>query len=205
MRIGVMGGTFDPIHLGHLVAAQEVLWRLSLERVIFVPAGDPPHKGGREISPAADRVRMVQLAIGSNPAFELSLVDVERGGKSYTVDTIEILRGRLGAEAQLYFIVGMDSLSELSTWRDPLKLLSLCRLVAVSRPPHRDVDPSTLEAELPGISSRVDLVRTPGIEIASSDLQRRVAVGQPIKYQVPEAVEDYIYSHGLYSRERPSP
>ncbi len=198
MRVGILGGTFDPIHLGHLVAAQEVLYDLQLDRVLFVPAGEPPHKQPGGASPATHRARMVELAIASNPGFGLSLVDVKRPGKSYTVDTLRILQEELGPSAQLFFIVGMDSLAELPTWKDPAQLISLCRLVVVNRPPYPPVDVSLLEETVPGISSRVDTVNMPGIAIAASDLRRRVARGAPIKYQVPEPVEQYILENGLY-------
>ncbi len=200
MRVGVLGGTFDPIHIGHLVAGEEVRYALSLEKVLFVPAGEPPHKEARLVSPAVHRVRMVELSIASNPYFELSLVDVNRPGKSYTVDTLEILRRELGPSAELFFILGMDSLAGLSTWKEPARLISLCRLAVVNRPPYPRVDLASLERKLPGISKRVDMVKMAGIYIASSDLQARVAMGLPIKYQVLEPVEEYIREVGLYRR-----
>ncbi|MHB0870446.1 MAG: nicotinate-nucleotide adenylyltransferase [Chloroflexota bacterium] len=198
MRIGVLGGTFDPIHLGHLVAAQEVLYALRLDRVLFVPAGEPPHKQPGDALAATHRVRMVEMAIASNPGFQLSLVDVNRPGRSYTVDSLRILRGELGPEAELFFVVGMDSLAELTTWRDPAGLISLSRLAVVNRPPYPAVKLKDLEGQLPGISQRIDVVEMPGIDISASDLRRRVAAGAPIKYQVPKAVELYILENGLY-------
>lgn len=198
MRVGVMGGTFDPIHLGHLVAAEEVRYALRLEKVLFVPAGEPPHKGHRPVSLAVHRVRMVELAIASNPSFQLSTLEVDRPGRSYTVDTLQRLQEELGPAAELFFIVGMDSLGELLTWRDPGRLIALCRLAVVNRPPYLSVDLATLERELPGISRRVDMVEIPGIDIASSELRDRVARGRPIRYQVPEPVEQYIGETGLY-------
>ncbi|MGE5617733.1 MAG: nicotinate-nucleotide adenylyltransferase [Sphingomonadaceae bacterium] len=204
VRIGVFGGTFDPIHLGHLVAAQEVLYALRLDRVLFVPAGEPPHKQPGGASPTAHRVRMVELAIRGNPRFELSLVDVSRPGRSYTVDTLRILRADMGPEAELFFIIGMDSLAELATWKDPATLISLCRLAVVDRPPYKRVMPSDLEGRLPGISRLVDIVDMPGIDVSATELRRRVAVGAPIKYLVPEAVERYIAENGLYQGARSS-
>ena len=202
MRVGVMGGTFDPIHIGHLVAAEEVRWALGLSRVIFVPAGQPPHKEPGEVSAVADRVRMVELAIASNRYFELSLVDVERPGRSYTVDTLRILRERLGEAVELFFIVGMDSLADLPRWREPRGIIALARLAVVNRPPYPPVELDALERTLPGISGRVEMVRMPGIYVASSDLQERVARGLPIKYQVLEPVEGYIRERGLYLGRR---
>ena len=198
MRIGVIGGTFDPIHLGHLIAAEEVRSTLKLQKVLFVPAGEPPHKKHQAVSPAFHRVKMVELSIATNPFFELSLVDVNRPGSSYTVDTLEILRKELGESVELFFIIGMDSLAEIPTWKNPERLIAQARLVVVNRPPYPTVDLTSLEEKLPGISSRVDMVPIPGIYIASSDLQERVANCRPIKYQVMESVENYIRENRLY-------
>lgn len=198
MRIGVMGGTFDPIHIGHLVAAEEARCALRLEKVLFVPAGEPAHKEPGDVSLALHRVRMVGLAVATNSFFELSTVDVARPGKSYTVDTVTRLRRQMGEEADLFFIVGMDSLGELTTWKEPDKLVSLCRLAVVNRPPYRLMDLAILEQQIPGISDRVDLVKMPGIDISASDLRLRVATGLPVKYLVPEPVEQYIKEKGLY-------
>lgn len=194
----MLGGTFDPIHIGHLIAAEVVRCDLALDTVLFVPAGQPPHKSPAAVTAAVHRVRMVELAIASNPWFQLSRVDLERPGRSYTVETLRLLREQYGADTEIYFIIGMDSLSELNSWRDPLGIISLCRLAVVNRPPYPEVDLSALEAKLPGISSRVEMVRMPGIYVASSDLQVRVARGLTIRYQVPEPVEHYIHENGLY-------
>ena len=198
MNVGVLGGTFDPIHIGHLIAAQECVHALNLQKVLFAPASQPPHKAPGSVSPVYHRVRMVELAIYSNPAFEISRVDLDRIGRSYTFETLELLREQLGPEVELFFIIGMDSLAELGTWREPSRVISLCRLAVLNRPPYQEVDLSALEAEIPGISERVDMVRMPGIGVASHDLRARVASGLPIRYQVPEAVERYIIRSGLY-------
>jgi len=197
MRIGVFGGTFDPIHHGHLVAAEEVWSELQLDRVLFVPAGTPPHKRDKAVTPVHHRLAMVELAIASNPHFALSRLDVDRPGPSYTVDTITLLRAELGPEVEIFFIMGMDSLAEITTWHEPQRLARLCRLAVVDRPWYQ-VDMVALEAAIPGIVDRVILVHIPSLAIASSDLQQRVREGRPIKYQVPAAVEEYIYAHGLY-------
>lgn len=202
MRIGILGGTFDPIHLGHLVAAEEVRSALNLDKVLFVPAGEPPHKTLQGVSQAIHRVRMVELSIATNPFFELSLVDVDRPGRSYTVDTLEILKMEFGNRSGLFFIIGMDSLAEILTWKSPSKLIALARLAVVNRPPYLSVDLNSLEKQLPGVSGRVDMVSMPGIYISSSDLQERVATGRPIKYQVTEDVERYINENRLYIRGR---
>jgi nicotinate-nucleotide adenylyltransferase len=198
MRVGVMGGTFDPIHVGHLVAAEEVRWALGLTKVVFVPAAQPPHKQPGEISAVEHRVQMVRLAIASNQGFELSLVETERVGRSYTVDTLEILGARLGPQAELFFLMGMDSLEDLVTWKDPARLITLCRLVVVNRPPYPPVRLDRLEERIAGISGRVELVRMPGIDVSATELRDRVALGHPIRYQVPEPVERYIRETGLY-------
>lgn len=196
-KVGVMGGTFDPIHYGHLVAAEEVCHQLGLARVVFVPAGQPPHKQGQEITPALHRLAMVELAIASNPRFTVSRVDIDRPGPSYTVDTLRLLHEEWGSQVDIHFIMGLDSLADLLSWHQPERLIQLCRLTVVDRPRY-EVDMEALEAALPGIKDRVEFLHIPGMNISSTDLQRRVREGWPIKYQVPPAVEAYIYEHGLY-------
>jgi nicotinate-nucleotide adenylyltransferase len=201
MRIGVLGGTFDPIHLAHLAAAEEVRVRIALERVLFVPAGLPPHKLHVNVTPTEHRLKMVELAIADNPHFTLSRVDIDRFGPSYTVDTIELLHDEYGPDAELYFIMGSDSLAELLTWHKPERLIRLCRIVALTRPGHR-VDLKELNRLLPGAIARVQLLDMPLLEISGTDLQRRVRAGLSIKYLVPPAVETYIRQHGLYQQGR---
>lgn len=196
-RIGVFGGTFDPPHFGHLAIAQEAFCRLALERVLFVPAGQPPHKPGRPISPAHDRVAMLERAIAGNPAFEMRLTDVNRAGPSYTADMLALLHRELGPACDLYFIVGMDSLHDFPTWREPARILRLARLAAVSRPGYT-ADLATLERAIPGASDRVIVLEGPGLDISASELQRRVRVGLPIRYLVPDAVAEYVAEHRLY-------
>lgn len=198
MKVGVLGGTFDPIHIGHLIAAEAARCELSLDTILFTPAGQPPHKNPNAVTSAFHRVRMLEMAIESNPFFQLSRVDLERPGRSYTVDTLRLLREELGPATEIFFIIGMDSLVELGSWRDPSGVLAQCRLAVLNRPPFPEVDLLAMERELPGISERVDMVRMPGIYVASSDLQERVARGLSIRYQVPEPVERYILEHGLY-------
>ncbi|MBI2861577.1 MAG: nicotinate-nucleotide adenylyltransferase [Chloroflexi bacterium] len=197
MRLGVLGGTFDPIHLGHMAAAEEVRVALGLDRVLFVPAGEPPHKPGASVTPTRHRLSMVEAAVASNPFFEVSLVDVDRPGPSYSVDTLRILREQLGSEAELYFIVGLDALAEIPTWRSPKELLSLCHVVAVSRP-RLMFNPMALDAIDPSFSKKLHFVPMVELDISATDLRRRVPEGLPIKYLVPESVEDYIFSHSLY-------
>jgi nicotinate-nucleotide adenylyltransferase len=198
-RMGVIGGTFDPIHYGHLAAAEEARVKVELEKVIFVVAGLPPHKLDEEVTPVEHRLAMVGLGIASNPHFEISRVDVDRPGPSYTVDTISILQEQWGAETEFFFVMGLDSLLELPTWHEPHRLIRLCRLIAVRRPGFQ-VDLAQLEARVPGISARVEIIDMPEMDISSTDLQRRAREGLPIKYQVPDKVERYIEEHQLYRR-----
>ncbi|MCL5958301.1 MAG: nicotinate-nucleotide adenylyltransferase [Chloroflexi bacterium] len=196
-RLGVFGGTFDPIHYGHLVIAEEVRVRLSLSEVLFAPAGQPPHKRGRPRSPAEDRLMMTRLATSSNPYFSVSRLDIDRPGPSYTVDLLELIKAERNAATELFFILGVDELAGLLAWKEPRRLLRLAHLVAVPRPGY-SFDPRQLEPALPNIMERVQFVATPELAIAAADLRRRIAVGLPIKYQLPESVEEYIYLKGLY-------
>jgi nicotinate-nucleotide adenylyltransferase len=197
VRLGVLGGTFDPIHYAHLVIAEEARVRLQLDRVLFVPSGQPPHKLTKAVSPTDHRLAMVQLAIASNPYFELSRLDADRCGPCYSVDLLEVLSGRLEPTDELYFIVGLDSLAELPTWHDPARLIRLCRLVVVRRPGYH-LDLVQLETDLPGVVDRLTFIEAPEMGISSTEIQHRVQAGLPIKYQLPEAVEGYIFGHGLY-------
>jgi len=197
MRLGVFGGTFDPVHYGHLVAAEEVRYRLRLDKVLFVPAGMPPHKLDHDITPTRHRLAMLELAIASNPGFALSRVDIDRHGPCYTVDTLALLHQEYGPGTELFFLMGMDSLAEILTWKEPERLIRLAQIVVVGRPGFQaDVD--ELDKVLPGAAERISIVDTPLMEVSSSDIRQRVREGAPIRYQVPEAVEAYIRAHRLY-------
>jgi nicotinate-nucleotide adenylyltransferase len=202
-RVGILGGTFDPIHYGHLAIAEEVRATLQLAEVIFIPAGDPPHKQGEIITAARHRLEMLELALASNPHFAISLIDMDRAGPSYTVETLRLLRAQWGEATEIYFIIGWDSLDDFPTWRDPGGILEqLTFLVAVQRPGYAE-EPSyreQLEQRVPGIAEKLLAVPAPQLEISATDLRRRVAEGRPIKYQLPEAVERYIYEHKLYQK-----
>jgi len=198
MRVGVLGGTFDPPHIGHLVAAEEARVQLKLGWVVFVPAGMPPHKLDEPVTPAVHRVEMITRAIASNPHFFVSLVDVGRPGPSYTVQMLQALREQWGAGTEMYFIMGMDSLADLPTWHKPEHLVELCRLAVVGRPGY-DVNMDELNAILPGIEKKVHYVNMPLLEVSSTDLVCRVQQGRPIRYYVPTEVEVYIRTHGLYA------
>ncbi len=200
-RVGILGGTFDPIHYAHLAIAEEVRVALDLTEIVFIPAGQPPHKPERTVTPAEHRLAMVQLAITSNPYFTYSRIEVDRPGPSYLVDTLHSLRTQWDNHTELYFIIGWDSLEELHTWYDPQGILAqLTHLVAVGRPGYAQGNEynTMLEARLPGIQQRLLVVSAPLLHISSTDLRQRVAEGRPIKYQTPETVEQYIVAHNLY-------
>ncbi len=201
MKVGILGGTFDPPHIGHLVIAQEAMNYLQLSQVVFVPTRQPPHKPTDEITPIDLRLDMVRLAIARNPRFTLSRVDVDRKGPTYTVDTMRILRRQYGEGTDLYFIMGMDSLVNLPTWYEPAVLIRLCWLAVLNRPGYR-ADLDELERKLPGIRERVIFIPSPALEVSATDLQRRVRHGEPIDHLVPEAVCAFIHEHGLYSNNK---
>jgi len=199
MNIGVLGGTFDPIHTGHLVVAQDAEAQLNLAEILFVPAGIPWLRADSPISAAEHRVEMVRLAIDGRPSFKLSAVEIERGGPSYTVDTIAELKGRFGAEDELFFILGWDCLAEIPRWREPSRLIELCRLVAVPRVGSAAPDLDSLEADIPGLKDRVILLDKPRVDIRASGIRDLVARGLSISQLVPEPVERYIREQGLYT------
>lgn len=193
-----MGGTFDPIHLGHLVAADAARHALGLERVIFVPAGQPPHKAGRDITPAEHRFAMTLLATLDHPAFEVSRAELDRPAPSYTIDTLRQFRAA-HPDADLWFITGADAILEILTWREPQELLAHARFVAATRPgyPLRRLQ-AVQEALGPASRERIRILEVPALAIASRDLRERVRTGRPIRYLVPREVEAYIHKMGLY-------
>jgi nicotinate-nucleotide adenylyltransferase len=202
-RVGVIGGTFDPVHYGHLVIAEEVYATLDLAEMIFVPAGHPPHKLHNLVASAQHRLAMLELAIAGNAHFSISRVDLDRPGPSYTVETLRLLRQQWEEQTAIYFLIGWDSLEDFLTWRDSAGILAqLSYLVAVRRPGYNEDSNyrASLEARLPGINSRLLVVSAPQLEISSTDLRTRVAEGRPIKYQLPESVEQYIEQYSLYQR-----
>jgi nicotinate-nucleotide adenylyltransferase len=194
-RLGLLGGTFDPPHYGHLLAAQEVAWRLRLQCVLFLPARQNPLKQGAPSSEAEDRCEMVARAIADNPLFSLSRLDVDRPPPSYTAD---LLRQLQAGDRELYFLVGADILPELPRWRAPEEVLRQARLVVINRPGWPQPDLDALEAALPGARARADLVRIPGVDISAAEIRRRVRSARPIRYLTPPAVEAYIADRGLY-------
>jgi nicotinate-nucleotide adenylyltransferase len=190
-RVGIMGGTFDPIHHGHLVAASEVAGRFQLDEVVFVPTGEPYQKEGSRVSPPEDRYLMTVIATASNPRFHVSRADIDRGGPTYTVDTLRDLHKAYGPETQLFFITGADALAKILSWKDALEMLSLARFIGVTRPGY-----DLSDDHLPQDS--VELVEVPAMAISSSDCRARVAAGKPVWYLVPDGVVQYIAKRGLY-------
>jgi len=199
MKIGVLGGTFDPVHQGHLVIAEEAINRLNLAEILFVPAGQPWLKMDYPISSAEHRVQMVRLAIANKPGFKLSTMEIERDGPTYTVDTIAQLQAQLGTGTELFFILGWDNLNELPQWREPARLVKLCHLVAVPRPGYPLPDLDSLEVAIPGLTSSTIILNTPEIDISASEIRQMVAQGLSISHLVPEPVDRYIREHRLYT------
>jgi len=196
VNIGVLGGTFDPIHIGHLVVAEEARIKVGFNEVLFVPAGQPLLKPDRNITLADHRVEMVRRAIADNPHFKICTLEVERTDPSYTVDTLTMLREQLGSETSLFFILGRDTLAELPSWKEPKKLVQLCRLVVAPRLGSKDLE--HLETSIPGLLDKVIQLDMPVIGISSSGIRQRIAQGLPIRYLVPAEVEKYITGQKIY-------
>ena len=197
-----MGGTFDPIHYGHLVTAEEAVYQFELDSVLFIPSARPPHKTGVKSSSPADRLKMVELAIEDNVTLAASTLEIERAGPSYTVDTLRELHGQYGSEAMLFFITGADAILEILTWKEPETVLSESVFIAATRPgyPLRK-----LQDALPALNSRgepaianVRVMEVPALAISSTDIRERVGSGRPFRYMVPQAVWSYVCEKGLY-------
>ncbi len=193
MATGLLGGTFDPVHVAHLIVAESALDQLELERVIFMPSAGPPHKPGRTIAPVSARLEMVRLAISDNPRLSISDIEARRPGPSYTIDTVRELQRELVPGEKLHFIMGSDSLVQFLTWKDPHELLAACEFAVVPRPGFdlRDADPR--------VSARARVLEAPMMDISSSDIRQRVREGRTIRYLVPALVSAYIEEKKLYS------
>ncbi|WP_207550083.1 nicotinate-nucleotide adenylyltransferase [Thermostaphylospora chromogena] len=190
-RLGVMGGTFDPIHHGHLVAASEVAHHFKLDEVVFVPTGRPWQKARRKVSAAEDRYLMTVIATASNPRFSVSRVDLDRPGPTYTIDTLRDIRRIYGPETEIYFITGADALAQILSWRNADELFDIAHFVGCTRPGHKLRDPGLPEG-------KVSLIEIPALAISSSECRQRVAAGEPIWYLVPDGIVQYINKRGLY-------
>ena len=201
MRWGILGGTFDPIHLGHLLLAEECREILALDKVLFVPAGQPWLKAGQPLTAAIHRLRMVELATAENPHFEVLRWEVERPGPSYTVDTLERLRAEKGAAAELHFIMGLDALADFPRWKDPERILQLANLALVPRPGYvaeGDDIVAGIKSRYPAYDDRITILAVASVAISATDLRRRVAIGQSLRYRTPAEVGEYIGEKGLY-------
>ena len=198
MRTGILGGTFDPIHIGHLLIGEEARVHLDLDEVVFIPTGLPWMKEGNLLSPSHHRLNMVRLAIESNPFFRASSLEIDRPGPTYTLDTIQELQRDVPDANDWYFILGIDSLKEFHRWKEPARILELCTLVAVPRPGSHDMDLGSLSAIHPSASQKVVVLEGPSVEISGAEIRRRVASGLSVRYQVREEVERYVYRYRLY-------
>ena len=205
LSIGLFGGTFDPVHLGHLVTAEEALHRLGLEFVLFVPAGNPWLKAHRRVAPAEHRLAMVRLAVADNPRFRVSDAEVRRPGPTYTVDTLRELRAELGPGVRIHLILGVDSLAELGRWHRPEEVLRMSAVVGMARPGAPPPDLEALDRIRPGASREVVLLEGPLIGVSGTEIRRRLAAGASVRYMLPTAVEEYIRCHRLYTFEGGEP
>jgi nicotinate-nucleotide adenylyltransferase len=194
-RLGVMGGTFDPIHYGHLVTAEEALGQFELDEVVFVPTGQPWMKTHNHVSPAEDRYLMVVVATASNPRFSVSRIEIDREGPTYTVDTLRALKEERLGDPELYFVTGADAMLEIFAWKDADDVLELAHFIAATRPGY---DIASFQQEAPSPHPHVSVMTVPALAISSTDIRLRVREGRPIRYLLPEGVKSYIEKAGLY-------
>jgi nicotinate-nucleotide adenylyltransferase len=199
-RLGVFGGTFDPIHLGHLVIAEEARVTLGLDLVLFIPARVSPFKLGQATACAADRLRMVELAIADNPSFQASRLEIEREGPSFTVDTLRQLRTAYGPQVELFLLLGADSLAAIAGWHQAQELVKLAWIAVYARPGVALV-PDALERQVPGLAAVTQTLDGVKLDISATEIRSRVRLQRSIRYLVPSAVETYIHQHGLYLTE----
>ena len=194
-RLGVMGGTFDPIHYGHLVTAEEALVQFRLDEVVFVPTGSPWMKEHERVSPPEDRYLMTVIATASNPKFSVSRIEMEREGPTYTIDTLRSLRDEHGAGTDLFFITGADAILEILQWREPQEIFELAHFIAATRPGY---DLAHFDEAAAAVNPKVSVMQIPALAISSTDIRRRVADGRPLRYLVPEGVKSYVEKAELY-------
>lgn len=198
MKIGILGGTFDPVHNGHLRVAEEVKDRLKLRKVVFVPSGKPWMKSDRKITSGEQRVEMVRLAIEGRLDFQMSLSEINRPGSTYTIETIQEFRSEFGDDAEIYFIIGWDGISRLHQWKNVEQLVKLCRIAVVPRPGFPPPDIVTLDNSIPGLSESLVLLDRPLIDVSATEIRKKVFQGLPFEQNVPAPVAEYIKKHRLY-------
>ena len=196
-RLGIFGGTFDPPHLGHLILASEIRTQLKIDRLLWVLTSIPPHKLDRAITPLEHRLAMVNLAVDANPYFELSRIEIDREGPHFAIDTLELLKNE-NPDTDLVYVMGGDSLHDFLSWHRPADIVAACHEIGVMRRPDDFIDLSELDMAIPNIRSKLRFVDAPLLEIASSEIRRRAALGLPIRYYLPNPVYDYIRDYGLY-------
>ncbi len=196
-RIGLMGGTFDPIHYGHLVTAEEAYVRFNLDKVIFIPSGKPPHKSDKKVSDGSHRFIMTQMATITNPHFDVSRIEVDEDGPTYTVDTLKKLKAGEFSDSELFFITGADAIIEICTWKNPEELFSLCRFAAATRPGYV-VSNELIESVKAFGADRLDFFEVPALAISSTDIRQRMREGRPVRYLLPGEVISYIMKNRLY-------
>jgi len=201
-KIGIMGGTFNPVHHGHLVTAQEALNQFDLDEVIFIPTGDPPHKIDDLLAHAEDRYLMTVIATSSNSSFFVYRIEIDRKGKSYTIDTVKELRKLFGSDSELYFITGADAILEILTLKNTREIVTLAKFIAATRPGYdlsriKELKTTLFSNEDEG-DRRIFIMEIPALAISSTDIRQRIKIGRPVNYLVPEGVNNYILKHGLY-------
>ncbi|MFQ5733385.1 MAG: nicotinate-nucleotide adenylyltransferase [Planctomycetaceae bacterium] len=202
MRLGLFGGTFDPVHFGHLLLAEQCREQCALDEVWFLPSGSPPHKQSTEITEPQHRIEMLKLAIAGHEAFAVNEMELQREGPTYTVDTLQAVIAERPRDA-LFFLIGGDSLNDLPTWREPRRILELATVVAVNRGDDDLPEMSPLEQQLgSAVARQIHIVSMPGVDISATDIRERVAAGKSIRYMTPRAVEVYVEQHGLYGGEQ---
>jgi nicotinate-nucleotide adenylyltransferase len=194
-RLGIMGGTFDPVHHGHLIAAEEARHAFDMDEVIFLPTGSPWQKEDRRVTAPEERFLMTVIATAPNPRFSVSRLEIDRDGPTYTIDTLRSFRHSFGGNSELFFITGADAIMQILSWKDPSEVLDLATFVAAKRPGH---DLSQLGSLGPEVADRVRILEIPALAISSTEIRARVAEGRPIRYLVPDAVAEYVYKRGLY-------
>jgi len=197
-RVGILGGTFDPIHIGHLIIAEEARYQLGLSKVIFLPAGKPYFKRDRIVSKKSDRLEMIKLGIKDNSLFEVSEIELDRDGSTYSIDSITRLKKELGGDVDLYFLIGLDALADIHKWKYPVELIEMCWVIGLRRPGYHDFDWSNIESQVPGASQKIKIIEVSQIGVSSTDIRMMVANGISIRYLVPDAVVRYVEEHGLY-------